>query len=605
MSQTCKASGRSFKITNVLRAVLSAGDGMKHKILVAVISFFCLILFYLCYRATFPQSLDIVGVRLNKTPQNVELPFTFEEEFATVELTILHTNRTASTFRIFSDDCLSEVQVNGLRYSEPFPECNYPHGQLLDFSRYLRHGPNRLRFLIKNTGGPGFFDISPVGTFSEQAPALIVVVLGLLFTVWLMQTNRHSALGLAFAIGVILRCLYFTATPYWVRSHDAMDHIQYIRHVAETGELPSPTMGIESHQAPLYYVSVARLLNVDQLRGATNYIAFRDIQFVGLLCNIGALAALLCAAAIALRHRTYRTQLLFGLLLGAIPGTIFPLARISNDVAYQLFGALFFSLLVYWWDRKSSLILYAAVSTGIVAVLAKLSALSLLPLPFLLVGLAKEMEIRQKLILLSKLAFVVAAGVGSYLYLRIKQQGAFSLSGAKELNSALLVPVTWKEYLTFSPADIIAHPFVATVSDETRRQYIWEVLFRTTFFGEFNFAVVPPAIITTILTLGLAGIFFAVLGFAKKITYDTGETLPVALLLVLLLGSLISFHQSYPYAFTQDFRFVPLLAFPILYFAAHGTEGGHVLLNHVKVAAALIAFFSQVYFLAYLITGAA
>jgi len=105
-------------------------------------------------------------------------------------------------------------------------------------------------------------------------------------------------------------------------------------------------------------------------------------------------------------------------------------------------------------------------------------------------------------------------------------------------------------YLGFSPKKVIEKPFALSWEKDSRREHFFEYLFKSFFFGEFEFTdselLVKIVIISGMLLAGI--LFFSLIMNLENLN-------PLALLLgAISLSALMYLRFRYPYSPCQDFR---------------------------------------------------
>jgi hypothetical protein len=119
-------------------------------------------------------------------------------------------------FRIRPDDCLERIVING----QPLPLSisNFcdggGHGRIYDFGPYLRPGPNTVRLLVRNTGGPMGVDIIP----SVSLLLAFVLLLTAATAVWFALQSRRYVLALRAAAPAWGAKMLYTLVVLWSRS---------------------------------------------------------------------------------------------------------------------------------------------------------------------------------------------------------------------------------------------------------------------------------------------------------------------------------------------------------------------------------------------------
>ncbi len=481
-------------------------------------------------------------------------------------------------FYVKPDDCIEKLTINSKEVNSTLANyCDYSSmGRLLDLSPYLIRGQNTFAFRIRDHGGVGGVKLTPGRTDTfPLALDLSVVLLVALYGVSLMFLSAKKpssrTLFLIFLGGSILRILYFFATPYGTRAHDAGAHLDYVKYVATHFTIPPASQGWEFHQAPLYYFLSGFWMRLGQLAGQTEEVILRGLQLQSILFSIVTLAIGILLGMQLFPGKKKMPALLFASLLATFPAIFYISAEISNNVLYNLFVFLLLFLLVRWWksgrprDWHLLLLVFAA------SFVTRVSALLFFPVIFLSLFLRHDPRPKEKvrLIFLSALFLLFACGWLPYVRLIHEQnpRNSFTL-GSQSMHSGLAVPTSANNFLVFSPAKVLKLPYPNPWTDATRRQYFWEYFFRSAFFGEFSFPTELKGISILMIFCGLALLPYLFYGFWKEFWKRNYETIPLWLSFFAILGAQIAYRLYAPFSANQDFRFsialLPIVAFMTL-----------------------------------------
>lgn len=515
-----------------------------------------------------------------QTEQEGNLPLFVQSkgEYIHVRVPIILSPIHPSVFQLKPDDCIESLFVNGNEVTDPEAHfCDYASGQPVDLGAFLRIGKNLVHVTIKDTGGLGGINM----TVAARDPMLMLLRLLLILSLlWLaIALRRFLPRGLqspaalwALLTGCLIRFLYVVSTPHGLRGHDTDAHIDYIRYVATHLRMPPAVDGWEFHQPPLYYFLAGLWMRMQEAWGRASAVLL-DIQKGSLILSLFTLA---CGAWVGMRmlHRPADKKLLplFIALLAFFPSLVFVASRITNDALYTPLAFLFLALLVEWWQKGNVKVWYAMIATLGLLLITKLNALVLVPVPFvcLLVRERWHSERLWKQGAVSVALIILLAGWVPMLRL-LEQEPTRSMTlGNQGMSGQLAVPQNADAFLTFSPRQILEHPFNQTWDDSQRRQYFWEFYFKSAFFGEFTFPDSTRGTAVTILLFGLLSLPLLLLGLAKALLERFSEHLPLLLSFAFLLASSLAYRVRFAYAPNQDFRFVVLLAALWAYFAVLG-----------------------------------
>ena len=178
-------------------------------------------------------------------------------------------------------------------------------------------------------------------------------------------------------------------TPTWY-NNDEVEHVKYVEAILRTGALPSISLdnGIESHQAPLFYLLAAgwqRLFGLpvfvppstptemlsDGLTIHATWLA--ELRLLSALCGLVAVAATFVAAWLLTSRVTWATAAAAALALW--PKFVVTSAAVTNSSLVGALCAVSLALLMFWRHRPT---LLRAVVVGVAlgaAVLAQVTAL--------------------------------------------------------------------------------------------------------------------------------------------------------------------------------------------------------------------------------------
>jgi hypothetical protein len=137
------------------------------------------------------------------------------------------------------------------------------------------------------------------------------------------------------------------------------------------------------------------------------------------------------------------------------------------------------------------------------------------------------------------------------------------------LPPALTLPSELRNFVTFDPAQIVTHPENFPWDDSQRRQFLLEFFFRSAFFGEFTFAGHLRPLERAILVSALLGLPLMAFGVARELG-DAHPIWPMVASAAVLLGAFVMYRMKFPFAPSQDFRYVTFLAVPLTFFAVRG-----------------------------------
>jgi Dolichyl-phosphate-mannose-protein mannosyltransferase len=488
----------------------------------------------------------------------------------------------ASRFTFFASGAMEALEING----KPLPENRIAFRgleQRVDFKGDLKPGANQLHVQFVSEGKRFTLLICPsvLDPLIEIDIALYFVAIGLSAWCLLILFPRHLHAGEAcvLAAATCLRLLYLFATPYFIRAHDLLGHVFYIRYLLAHWTLPPVHLDWETFQAPLYYYFSALLSAPALVGGAPDHFLYTICQSAAFAISIANL--FLCWwAARMLFHQAGDAQrrLWFLCLLSVIPSFIFTSAQINNDVLFSFFSFLWMALLLSFWKHpsfKKWLFVCLALSLGM---LTKTSAACFVFIS--LVVMFRQAQLGFKL----KCHYAATAGVIILLLcgwfewrsLRHNNDAAtFVIGNIHSVTHDLDIQPSFLKCVSFNPLEIMKNPFTTQFLQGSRRDVYWEYYLKSALFGEWKYHRSLLFIYETIALFAMALLPVAALGFFKStqltrpLAWPLVVTLPVVLITQLLFVCLAA-----PNAPQQDIRFFIIAILPACYFMV---EGAHAL----------------------------
>jgi hypothetical protein len=479
-------------------------------------------------------------------------------------------------YRLIPDDCLQELWINAEKV-EGVNFCD-SKGIVFNLGAHLHAGKNVIRAVIRDDGGWGKFTM-PVAAMDPIAIGVQVLFAFLVagymsFVLWRTRAHPQTWLLCFICFGAILAGkLYEQQFLFYEFAYDWDGHMEYVQYVRAHWNIPPAKDGWQFYQAPMYYFLTAMALWVgENVLGRSEYLLMQDIEslswvFMSIaICVVAYISCLLFPKA---NNRSLRS--LFTLLVLALPGLVPFSNRVSNDVLLFLCFVGFTAFLLRWWKNTRTIDWYMCTMLLSFALLTKSNAI-----PLLAVGLACLLFQRKVRFVekwrLGLVFFFTAAAVTGWLFLfRFAIQGETFVVG-NTLTHHLGVTNALQHWIVFNPLKLISIPFNNNWSDDFRRGFFWEYLFRSLFFGEFNFGERYRALASMIVTLGLAAMLIGVVGVWNSIRTGLRDALPMIFLAFALLGTLAAYRFVSPYSPNQDFRFISLVILPFAYFVTRGAD---------------------------------
>ena len=507
---------------------------------------------------------------------------------------------TGRTILLDLNGCLSDVRVNERRLNQTFlPWCAESDPLELFLGDYLHSGLNTLTAQLYARDGVVRFDLmaSPRDRYIALYRASLALVSALLLFLLLM---RFKALGsckdlvAALSLGLGFRILYGYSTSFWQRGHDWAEHLAYINYVAQHCSIPKANGGYEFYHPPLYYFIGAGIKTLGLWAGLSEPTAQLMIQYFALASSMVAVLASLWV--LAQQRSQCCARFVTALLLASIPAPILISARISNDVLQLPLAALALAFMLHWWRTGRNISLLVASMCVALGVLTKLNTASIIVVLFVCLLCRAKQSLRQKFALTASLAVFLFACIGPYLYMRQNENSGRSLLGSyivdgkpsMLIGDVLKLENSWRSYLTFNPLEMIKVPYNDPYADSARRQYFWEYLFRSVFFGEFNFGDEILPVAKVIVALGCVTVIMVLIGLVASCGKELYLHLPLHLTLGVTLAALLYFRMRSPFSPHQDFRLVSVLTMPA---AVYLMRGMNFKSNKLNCTLATVALF--------------
>lgn len=403
------------------------------------------------------------------------------------------------------------------------------------------------------------FAIQPV-----KVPAVAVITGALAALFFVRATGRlniQTLTGLVIIFGIACRLVYTLNTPFVLRQHDLGDawgHLHYIGHIADTGSLP-PSGANQAYHPPLHHAAAAAVVALARASGTDTMTGFRFVQMVMVWLSGIALVYLFRCLRLA---RCGDAATLAGVALFAFhPYNIYASSYINNDNTLMFFYVVGFYRLLLWAQTKTmaDAALFALVAA--LGIITKKSAVMLLPVFAvawtLCVACNPE---RLKQYARQGLAFA-AVLLPLPLLLQVRSYSLFGqgFSYCPEPGIARYGRYgnTLHELFHVPFTRLFTHPFPGEiVRDFESNRFFMEYLFKSSLFGEWQFpdqkALAVALTVAALLLLLLIG-GYLLLGW-RDYLLPHGYLFLINLVVPVLL--LISFRMAYPFACTQNFRYL-------------------------------------------------
>lgn len=533
-----------------------------------------LMLFYLLIPKT--SNTNLQKIESESTFQELRVGETFYKNTAEskylLSVDLYHQFYDQDIYRVYGKDELKSISVNGqvvYRYGELEDNTNYesPSKAEVDFSKHLTEGKNQLEFELVSRGYE--VGISIRNTFSDVrffAFLLLVSFVGISYIGSLRINNLYRRLiYYSIYFSSLLRFVYLTYTPYWVREHDFMGHIEHYRYWVENFTFPSPSQCFECFQPPVYYLlasiidNIAGLIRVDAIYLNQLFNLLLSIVFVFVVYKI-----------FDLLLKSEKQKLLSMIPILFLPSIIMHSVRIGNDQLTYLLFALFFYEMIKWIKFNTNTSFSRAVVIISIAIATKLTSILLIPMLFFAIFLKKEYSVKFHLANIKYYLFIVLGGFVN-MYSSIFGESAYgwiSDDSSGKLNHILFVPRELINFIFFNPILFINEPYMDPWGDSTGREYLLQFFFKSILFGEFHiflpFSQVLARGLSILFLMMLPIVFIGIFMKIKKIdvkSFMAEYFLYFAGIVLFLI--LFIYRYQLPVSSAVDFRNVLAIIIPI------------------------------------------
>jgi hypothetical protein len=557
---------------------------MKIKKILREPLFYLLPLLVVAYFINIPPRMQISDAKLtsNGKTKDIKIPHSsrieeHKEFFISFNLSVKNTEKVK--FRIFPDDCIQKILINGEKFSLDSIKdlCNYTNGIYFDFSKYVQEGSNSFELYMLNHGGPGGLRLeirSYNGFKSLFFMHYVFVLLFLLSVALILRKFKFKLIAISIILlGISVRLVVFTHMGPMQSPYDIAEHLQYTQIIAEEKRIPEINEGWGTYQPPLYYIISAVVKNIADYYD-TN-LTNRFQQQFNLLLSFG--CVIFGVALIINLFGNSIIAYLTALVPVLWPGFVIAGPRINNDCLFY-FGALFCMLFAqrYWRFNKNLDMLLATIGATI-ALMAKSNGFVILGVWVIIyiLNVIRSLKIGSLRILFASV-FIIALSILFSNYRTIvnvfEGKKVALVGNASGLNGGLRVQNTIGNYLYFDLKDYLLFPYTSAWQDEGGRQYFWNYAIKSSMhLHKENRTWKYPIgnFLDTMLCI------FALLIFVLAlwgIIHVKGKDIPPLLFTISLFAALIYLRVSYPYSCSNEFRYIFPVLFPLAYFSMRGAQ---------------------------------
>lgn len=506
------------------------------------------------------------------------IPYLFSDGDAIIkvvsELTV--TSYSPRIYDIKVDTSLCKLTVNGAVVVSAPPSDNlFLEYASIDLSPYLTIGVNTVEAIVYNEENTGALFIRP--SLRDPLRLAYFIFLCVVLSVEALLITQSSAyplsqpltISLTVAVSYITYCsLQGDIESY---SYDLGGHLEYLDYIRTYLQIPPFNQGWQYYQPPLYYVAAFLWDAICSWCGTNE--AHYHIKNFALLCIVIS-AAVMHKMARLLEQKKFLSPsgaLLLAPSVCLMPCAVMMSMRVSNDVLNLMLVSitLYVALLVYSTGGR----ILALVSLCGLGMLTKSSAMLCIPLAIYVIGRTQHLTRQQKII--SSLLLFVITGITAITLAYVRfQQGQQAIIGNLSYNSPeLFISATWDTVTNFDIEDLLTNPFTRCCSRELRTDRIWEVLFRSLYFGIFHLS--PKDALSSyqgVIFIGLIMLCFSFTGALHIIR----KAQPLHwIYLFCAAGSLAAvavMRLNSSHIGVSEARFIPLLPIGLLFLAVYATE---------------------------------
>jgi len=481
-------------------------------------------------------------------------------------------------FSFYPQDVLWSIKVNGHDVPAPGLPLSVAHheGRSINLAPYLHPGSNEIEVAMEVYWGEASLNIyvSPWDKWSLLIAAFILfgTLAAGAFFFSLFRIKIDAAEAVILSGDFLLRYVYVSGTPYFVRAYDWWGHVAYLDHVTQHLSLPDASSDWESYQPPLYYYLVGCVTRWLLIGGMPETQRFILWQAFSLACSTGILLAGFWIGKLLYEKKPkYRLYLLA--VLGVAPALVFNASRISNDVLLNLLEFLSLGFLLHFWKQPNwRSWLGLSLVLGL-ALLTKASALILIPISLLCLGFAPHLQAKTKALQAAGLLLIALGMAGWYYLPRAFQESgvdSYFVGNIHHLNPKGHIDGVLAKSLVFNPFKVVRYPFVEPWGP--RHEYFLEYFFKSIFLGEWLLGHAYRWIARAFILTALVLIPVFLRGIWLSVRDRTGNDFPLLITFFAVFSAQWAFVQIAPFMSSQDFRYSVILLVPLVYFFIGGAS---------------------------------
>lgn len=475
--------------------------------------------------------------------------------------------------RAVPDDCVKQLIANGnvvdLHGMEGL--CDYHKGFVLRKEQFYRQGKDHFEFYIKNGGGPGGLNIRVLQQsklWLQIAEGLFYGLIAALCLVLLRRFGVGIVPAVILTLGVALRMYFSISLPdHNMYGHDTDGHISYVQYIVDNKSLPGKDDCWTCYHPPVYFAAMAPLwaFSTNLNMSGASLLQVADVVMSIFVLVFGFLV---------LREFLSGPLLYLSTFMWSFwPMVILSASRIGNDsLFYMLHILCLWGGLKYIRTCRGRYILVAAIASFFAYWTKTTGAISIAICGLSLVlgyGFSRNSLKPTKSEILSLLFMLAAVGGALYSFIG-KSDGLVGNNGG--LHGGLRVGKDFVNFMYIDIQQFLAHPFTSPWDDNLGRQYFWNYMMKTSLFGEFTWirSDVGLRVAQTVNVSFLLLVVYALRGFWKE---SVGRQKILLIAQGVALAAALAFMRyKYPYACSNDFRYVMPLLLTLIPYMAFGVK---------------------------------
>ena len=512
------------------------------------------------------SNISVENVRFvqNEKSESVSLPFLrnidIDKPFD-MEFDVVSPFNFSYNMWLVPDDCADKIAVGDevINLSKFKDHCNFSNGFMLADSviaPYRQSGKTHYVVTLRNKGGPGgFMFFVKMNSIAGYAINILAFVSLALFVAFVARRLRlGKTLVLLLFVGILFRCIFFMAISYKTFSMDVEGHIAYVEYILENHSVPDGKECWSCYHPPVYYIAAAPSYAISEFLG---FPGTTGLQCFSLLLSI---LTVFFGLLFLRKILEGRSLILASALWIFWPLLILVAPRIGNDQMFYLLHVLcMWAGINYVKDGHGKYLITALVAAAL-ALWTKSTGVVTLGMffVFMMSGILTHSRLLQK----SRpecVAWTMFVVIVVAFFLQ-RTMGPELVGNANALNSAMRVQNGAPNYLFFDLRNFLESPYTSCWKSSMGREFFWNFVLKTSLFGEWS--LLPTAVgrlLATMISVFLLGlVVYAIRAFWK---IRLGVVHWILLLQgIVFIAALMALRMKYPYACSNDFRYiVPVL----------------------------------------------